>query len=411
MNGISHSNIMLSAYKRLPENMRNTINQPEELIKIAGNYPDLFDCPTNPEEDKNKIDPNWRKYCIYPETFPAKGLHLLPWPITEEFYHIPVYQYYFTRMIESLREKNYADFIKFSGCLSHAMGDSTQPAHLSPDPNNVMMSQLLPVPDKPYLKGFHYHSTVEAVVGECAPLEPPVSFGLTADEAGWKLACEARKAVKYCRRFLIPTIEALFENDMAKAESLAVAPVTFAAQLTANAMFTAYNIAFGIPMDLPPEDLRLLPPKEEFHDLVYGGKAILDANLDVPPYTAPAVPGKLRIGGAVVTIPGLGVLPHSGMNGDRMCFMKWLLPEKVFKTFRSKVGLHAEIGTGAVEFLVFLDDKQVWSSGRMTNEMDALDCDIAVGNAQTLTLKVVDANNGTSFWKNHAYWGEPKLYR
>lgn len=410
MNFTSHANIMLSAYRILPENIRNIISQPEELLKTAGNYPDLFDDPTAPEEKKNKIDPDWKKYIVFPENFPAERLHFLPFPQADQLSRIQIYEYYFMRMIESLKKGNHADFIKFSGCLSHAMGDCTQPAHIGPDSNNVMMSQLLPVPDKPYLKDFHYHTTVEAVVGECAPLKTPVSLGLSPAEAGWKLSCEAQKAAIYCRRFLIPTIQAIFENDTAKAESFAVEPVTIAAQLTANAMFTAYNIAFELPMELPPEDLRILPPKEEFHDLVYGS-AVLDGNKKVPPNNVPVTPGKLRIGGSVVSLPGLGMLPHSGMYDDRMCFMKWTLPENVFKTFRAKVGLHAEIGTGAVEFQVLLDDKLAWSSGRMTNDMEAKECNVSIGNASFLTLKVADANNGTSFWNNHAYWGKPQLFR
>ena len=75
----------------------------------------------------------------------------------------------------------------------------------------------------------------------------------------------------------------------------------------------------------------------------------------------------------IAILPGLGMLPHSGMNGERSCFSSWILPERTFSWFSAEVGLHAEIGTGAVEFLVLLDGKTVWSSGRMTRESGARD--------------------------------------
>lgn len=411
MNGTSHANIMRGAYAALPEEIRRIINQPEKLIGDAGNYPDFFDDPTVSEEEKYRIDPEWKKYTVYPGYLPARHLHFISAPVSCQFERIPVYTYLFEQMITSCREENYSDFIKFSGCLSHAMGDATQPAHIGPDSNNLFISQMLPVPDKPYLKDFHYHTSVEAVNGECTDLAVPVMLGISAAEAGWRLACDCQQAVIYCRRFIVPTIQALFENDQGKAEALAVEPVTLAAQMTANAIYTAFMIAEGKNEELSDVDLRLLPPMEQFHDLVYGS-AILDGNKKVPPNSAPITPGKLNINGNTVTLSGLGMLPHSGMNGERSCYMTWLLPEKVFRLFTGKAGLHIELGNGgAVEFQVLLDGKIAWSSGRMTVDSQAMEISLAINTARSLTLKVLAAGSESSFWKNHAYWGEPELKR
>lgn len=410
MNSVSHANIMRGAVSALPETIHATISVPEELIERAGNYPDLFDDPTVPAEKKNVMDPEWEKYIVYPEGLPAKSLHFVPAPPADQFSRIPVYSYLLTRMIESRREGRMADFIKFSGCLSHAMGDCTQPAHIGPDSNGRILRELLPVPANPRLRDFHYHTSVEAVSGKCGTLAAPQLLGQSAEEAAWKLSCLAQNAVSYCRRFLIPTIEALFADDIKKAESIAEEPVTIAAQLTADAIFTAVLLAEGNTAPLPDADLRKIPPVREFHDLVYGG-AVLDGNKKVPPNNVPVTPGRLMVNGVPTPFPGLGMLPHSGMNGERACFSTWRLPENVFRDFSAKVGLHAEIGTGAVEFLVLLDEKAVWSSGRMTRESNARECRIPLGSAHTLSLKVLDANNGRSFWDNHAYWAEPLLRR
>lgn len=403
---------MRCAFSAVPEKWRSAITVPEEIIEQAGNYPDLFDDPTVPPEKKQIIDPEWAKYTVYPEGLPARSLHFVPAPYADQFPRIPVYRYLLMRMIGSWRKKEFNDFVKFSGCLSHAMGDCTQPAHIGPDPdsNGQILRQLLPVPEIPRLRDFHYHTSVEAVCGKCGMLDTPQLLGESPEEAAWKLACLAQKAVYSCRRFLIPTIEALFANDLVRAEELAQGPVTAAAQLTVNAVFTAILLAEGTAGDLPDEDLCTLPAIQEFHDLVYGG-AILNGNKKVPPNNAPILPGKLLINGVPTPFPGLGMLPHSGMNGERSCFSSWVLPEKTFTFFSAKVGLHAEIGTGAVEFLVLLDEKTVWSSGRMTGNSNAKECRIMLGSAQTLTLKVMDANNGTTFWDNHAYWAEPRLRR
>ena len=154
-----------------------------------------------------------------------------------------------------------------------------------------------------------------------------------------------------------------------------------------------------------------MPPLEEFHDLVYGG-AVPDGNRDVPPNNAPVIPGQLRISGHIETLPGLGMLPHSGMNGERCCYMTWILPQNVFQRFTAFAGMHATLAVGgAAEFRVLLDGECVWSSGRMTAEMDASAVSVELGSASSITLKVLDANNGSSFWRNHAYWGKPELSR
>lgn len=409
----AHANIMIGAYEALPEKYRKMLNADQALLYDAGNYPDYFDDPTRQEEKKNAIDTEWRKYCEYPPSLPAKFMHFWPTSLFDQNARRPLYEYLLGQMLHSLKSGDNASFIKFAGCLSHAMGDSTQPAHIGPDTNCTWLGQLMPKPDSPEFANFHYHSSTEAVIGKCGTLKPPRLMGGSIAETAWILAGQVNEAIIYCRRFIVPSIQALFAKDLQTAEALAVEPVTIAAQLTSDAMFTILEIHSGTVDTSAPSsvDLRLRKADAEFHDLVYGG-AILDGNKDVPPCNVPATPGQLRLSDGVKNVKGLGVLPHSGMNGPRECSMTWKIPAGVFRHFSAQAGLHAQLAVnGAVSFHVLLDGKEVWTSGRMTIDDMAQIINLELGNHQEITLKVVDANNGTSFWKNHAFWADPQLIK
>jgi hypothetical protein len=50
-----------------------------------------------------------------------------------------------------------------------------------------------------------------------------------------------------------------------------------------------------------------------------------------------------------------------------------------------------------------------FASGRRTAADPALRVKVPLEQAGHLTLMVRDANEGTTFWHNHAFWGEPRL--
>ena len=414
MNGKAHNMIFQNAVVALPDDMQKVFTPYPELLNIVGNYPDIFDDPTRPEDGKNKIDPEWQKYCIYPEELAGKALHFWPNGSDQQHERKPLSEYLLQKMIDAYRKEDFTDFIKFAGCLSHLFGDTTQPAHLGNDLKLSFISQLIPRPDKEQFKDFHYHTDIEAVTGNCGKLHSPQLLGLSAGETSWRLAGRCTEAVVYCRRFIVPIIQALFVNDDAKAIENASEPVTIAAQLTSDAIFTAIKIATNSftlteKEELSSIDLRFLPTDDEFHDLVYG-EALLDSTKDVPPANANIVPAKLKFANGIRKVKGLGVLPHSGMSRERDCYMTWYLPRGIFKTFTASVGLHADLAIGgAVSFHVLLDGKEVWTSGRMTKDDYAKEISLELGYTETLTLKVCDANNEESFWKNHAIWANPVL--
>ena len=416
MNFEAHNIIFKNAVAALPEDMRKVFKPYPELLDLAGNYPDLFDDPTRPEDEKIKIDPEWQKYCVYPDELAGKAFHFWPTGIAQQHERKPLSEYLLQKMINAYKEGNFADFIKFSGCLSHLFGDTTQPAHLGNDIKLEFISQLLPRPDRKQFADFHYHTDIEAVTGECATLKNPQLLGLSASEASWKLAGRCTEAIVYCRRFIVPTLQALFAGDNSKAIENASEPVTIAAQLTSDAIFTAIKIATN---SFTPEekgklnsvDLRFLPADDEFHDSVYGA-ALLNGNKDVPPANAPIVPAKLKFKDGIREVKGLGLLPHSGMNREKDCYMTWHLPQGVFRKFTASVGLHTDLAVGgAVSFHVLLDGKEAWESGRMTKDDCAKKISLGLENAKTLTLKVCDANDGKSFWKNHTVLAEPILIK
>lgn len=414
MNTQAHANILTGAFHVLPEYIREQLACDSQLLYLAGNYPDYFDDPTRPADQKTAIDPDWKRYCLFPDYLKAQAMHFWPGHISDQYSRIPMLDYLLQQMVECARRHDNVAFIKFSGCISHYFGDVTQPAHLNPESDLNFIQDMLPCPDDPYFANFHYHTSIEAVTGTCGILNTPELQGTGTLEAAWRLSRRCRSAVAYCRRFIVPIAQALFSRNLPAAELAASEPVTIAAQLTADAIFTAIAIAQNTFDEnalkaLEFIDLRILPPDHQFHDMVYSG-AIIDGNKNVPPNDAPVVPGKLRFANGVHNVKGIGVLPHSGMSGPRECSMSWKLPSGVFGHFSATVGLHSELAdTGAVSFHVLLDGKELWHSGQMTSDDVAKTINVNIGYSSELTLLVKDANQGKSFWKNHAFWADPMI--
>jgi hypothetical protein len=412
MNKQAHANIMVGAFEALPSELRAPLESVKALLPIVGNYPDIFDNPTVSDEEKKKIDRDWKRFCVFPKTMEAVNLHSWPHPITEQAKSRPISRHWLTRAIEASRNGDPEAFIKFIGCLSHWFGDLTQSAHIV---DSQLLAELMPPP--PAMSGFHYHTDLEAVTGECGSLHPPRLLGLGIEEVAWRQAAINTEAIRECRRYIIPLLQAIFDGNKAKAERCAEPPVTKAAQLTLDIMYTALRLAAedistAERQAFAAVDLRLWKADSEVHDLVYGG-AILDSNRATPPAGAPIVAGKLLFpNGEKRVVRGLGVLPHSGMNGPRSCWMRYNLPVGVFSRFEAMIGMNAELTReGAADFVVLLDGREVFRSGPRTIKDPATPVSIKLDLTKELTLKVDDVNAGKTFWNNHAYWGEPKLVK
>ena len=412
MNKQAHANIMVGAFEALPEEFRTALEPVKAMLPAVGNYPDIFDNPTVSDEEKSKIDLVWKRFCVFPKGMDAVNLHSWPHPIAEQAKSRPIARHWLAQAIEASHQGDQAAFIKFIGCLSHWFGDLTQSAHIV-DPQ--LLAELMPAP--PAMSTFHYHTDLEAVTGECGSLRQPQLLGMNVEEVAWRQAAINTEAMRECRRYIIPLLQTIFAGKNAEAERRAEPPVTKAAQLTLDMMYTALkltaeDISTAERREFSTVDLRLWKADSEMHDLVYGG-AILDGNRATPPAGAPVVAGKLLFpNGEKRAVPGLGGLPHSGMNGPRNCWMRYSLPVGVFSRFEAVIGMNAELThEGAADFVVLLDGREVFRSGPRTVKDPATPVSIKLDIANELTLKVEDANNGKTFWNNHAYWGEPKLVK
>jgi hypothetical protein len=412
MNATAHGDIMTGAFDSLPARWRQPLEPLRPLLNQVANYPDYFDDPTRPESDKARIDPQWMRFCCFPPAMDGGNLHAWPHPNSQQDCWRPITRHWMGQAIDCWRQGDGAGFIKFIGCLSHMEGDLTQPVHLI---DQKLLSELLPIPAQ--WGNFHYHTSVEAVTGDCGELRPPRLLGTGVDESAWRLAAIHLQDMADCRGRIVPIVQALFAGDEVEAQRQAGPPVTLAAQNTADILYTVLQLASGQISDaerqaLAAVDLRDRKPDAEFHDLVYGD-AIRDGNRSTPPSGAPIVPAELRLAnGQVQRVKGLGMLPHSGMNGPHHCWMRFSLPAGVFNHFEAVVGMHAGlVREGAVEFVVELDGQPAFRSKRRTAQDSAMAVSVAVGKATQLTLKVEDANDGKTFWNNHALWGQPRLVK
>jgi hypothetical protein len=403
MNYDAHGNIMIGAFDALPIGLRQPLEAVRPLLPLMGNYPDLFDDPTTSDEHKAAIDANWRRYARFPDSLAGPSMHYWPYSIFEQAKHRPLLAYLFSRAVAAAQERDDGDFIKFIGCLSHYFGDLCQPAHLLEE---KLLAQLLPPP--PHLKDFHYHIGLEAVTGACGRLQQPQLLGVGVEEAAWRMAVLNSQAMAECRAYIVPTLQAIFQGEQTLAQQLAGPPVTRAAQLTLNVLYTALKVArediSAQGRDaLASVDVRLLCPDAEKHSSVYGG-AILDGSRDTVPGERRVVPAKLSIDGQEVrTVRGLGVLPNWPD-----CWMRYSLPPAIFARFEAVVGMHAELTQdGAADFVVELDGQEAFRSGPRTSLDAALPILVDLGQSAEITLKVEDATRGRTIIKNHAIWGEP----
>ncbi|MFB7657877.1 MULTISPECIES: glycoside hydrolase family 2 TIM barrel-domain containing protein [unclassified Streptomyces] len=109
--------------------------------------------------------------------------------------------------------------------------------------------------------------------------------------------------------------------------------------------------------------------------------------------------GPLTIGG-VIYPKGLGVHADSTVEA--------YLGGKCTR-FTADVGLDDETGTsGSVLFQVLADGKTLYTSPKITNDLDAVAVDADVSGAERLTLRVTDAGDGNSL--DHADWAEATVH-
>ncbi len=413
VNAESHRRIVVAAAEVLPQPHRTFVRADMDLLERVGNYPDMFDAPTRSDSEKDNLDADWRRFCRFPVAMAGPTMHAWPHPCTASRQIRPLLEHLMGGAVGALGNSDGATAVKFLGCISHYLGDCTQPAHLI---QLSLLERMLPRPAG--MESLHYHTDIETVTGRVGALRSPTLLGACLPEIAWRTASVIAHDFYHCQQYVVPLLQAIFSRNAAEAERVAGEPMTVAAQATADVWYSLLCLGRGRLetetsqlAGLAHVDLRNLPPSDSFVDLVYGA-VIRDASRQDPP-NGPLVPARLRFaGGEVRTVHGLGVLPHSGMTGPRECHLSYDLPEAVFQRLECQVGLNADIGgDGAVRFQVELDGRPVVTTDSMTIASPAEALSVPLGQAETLTLRVLDASDGRGFWHNHAIWGEPVLVR
>ena len=416
MKNVAHMLITTAAFDALPPGMRKVLDVESDLVADSSCYPDTFEDPVRGADEKDKIDPQWRRFCQFPEHLAADGQHGWPTPPTDTPHIRPMFEYLLGGAVQAIGEGDPVSAIKYLGCLSHYFGDSTQPAHLM---DIGVMKSLLPPPDK--FRDFCYHRGVELVIGEVGPLEAPSLLGLTLDEACWRMANRNAKYFEDCQRHCVPIIQAIFGEREDEAVRIAGAAMTPAAQMTIDAMATA--VALATPETnadgLAPSngiDLRDIRPYDARWDELYGG-VLRDRSRLLHNYERTCAPEfhptKLRqANGTIRAVEGIGVLPDRGLGGPPDCYLRYDLPKGVFERFECQVGLHPDLSIGGVvEFVVELDGEVCERTGPVRGEDVERPMAIALGDARDMTLRVVALKDGDSYFFNHAVWAHPRLVR
>ena len=121
---------------------------------------------------------------------------------------------------------------------------------------------------------------------------------------------------------------------------------------------------------------------------------------------------RTSIDGVPISIGGQkfdrGVGIHPGDTDEKKAEIRVLLPLAEGK-FTAKVGLNDAVGNnGHAEFLVYLDEKEVWRSGFMTGGQKAKSCEVPFRKENKLLQLIVDAGP-EGYAHDHTDWADAKL--
>lgn len=379
-----------------------------------------------------------KDYCYYPDKFftpEAKPYVLADPPGMDAVNHLPasreqnemVFRHYFPRAMEAFAKGSLTDAMKYLGCVTHFIEDSSAPGHVPfgatrVDPLGPQLQQqgwlmdLLNVSDETrtewvHLRVDHCPFTADDLRKSVGDYEP-VLLGETIEELVFRLGERHREMNLRSARQLIPMIMALDRKDDAAFKAHGITAATGGVKLLADTLYTVLCIARGRFDEHTPArvDLSEFTPATgtafKWSDRNHQGRFIRNASgawhqREGEPKGIGRQPLKLRMkdGATREFATGFGV--------GHECEYTFLLPRGVFRAFTVWVGNDAALGTrGRNEFEIQLDDKVVATTGVLTGDAPAVQLEIPLGEAARLTLRCKSTAKPDF---THGVWAEPIL--
>jgi len=324
-----------------------------------------------------------------------------------------VFEYYISRISETLKKKKFKEASKFAGILAHFIEDASTPPHSLGADLGIdleIIKLLLPPPDKEKRLA-PLHTLLEREY-EMFSLEnySPHLMGITPEESSFNLLDRFTDMLENSIKQIIPMVNAYYTNDYKTLRRHATTSARFASQVLADALHTAFCFAFE---------------KFDEKEMIMLNKVFLSARTPFQwtgwapgPYIYPVirnsnmsldrdfkpVPLMLKVGDQMKRF-------DNGFGVGAPFEITYLLPEKVYRKFSSYIGLHPDLGKGGeVIFKVMLDDKNIFTSRVFKNgEAERIEIDLKTARKISLVTEPTEESKDKSV--NQAVWGEPMLVK
>ena len=332
------------------------------------------------------------------------AFHILP-AADDAYAHL---LYAVTNAVNAAKDGRTHDFACYAGVLSHMLEDWTCPAHATADDNMMtILSTYLPPPEGMEHVAAKLHARVESGDFSLDGFScTPRCIAASAEELSFRLVLLAQDASLAARKDILPMVRAIYASDKTEIGRLQRMSGERAAALLSDALATIGSLVRGTArlqgdgsvslLDCRPETCRSLAyPQGQYFSGPYWGHPQVDWCFD----GTDKVPLKLNISGRATVVRGYFMGPGKPQT--------FFLPAGLFREFRTRVGLHSDLGRGSkAGFMVFLNglkSREVHHDGGGDSVEVALQIPPDVTN---ITLQV---SKESADGRQYCIWGAPAL--
>ena len=316
--------------------------------------------------------------------------------------------YAVTNALNAAKDGRTHDFACYAGVLSHMLEDWTCPAHSTADDNMMtILSTYLPPSEGMEHVAAKMHGRVES--GDFnldGFVHKPCCIAASAEELAFRLVLLAQDASLAARKDILPMVRAIYASDRKEIGRLQRLSGERAAAILSDALSTIGSLVrgTGLPaegrsvslLDCRPETCRSLAyPQSQYFGVPYWGHPQVDWCFD----GAEKVPLKLNISGRATVVRGY----FMGTGKPQTFFV----PPGLFREFRAKVGLHAELGRGSKAVFGVCMNGRKCGEVSVGGDDDAVEMSLPVSpDVTNITLQV---SKGSPDGRQYCIWADPTL--
>ncbi len=384
MNGTCHSLVAGRAIDLLPEDSKKYWQECRILLAEAANFSDIFWPAENSSPKYLKKYPDWKDYVYLPENGEMKmGHHMLQPARTQQQLEFTA-GYLFSRILEEMRADNKERAAKFTGILSHMIGEFGQAAHVA-DPKMLIL--LFQKDGEASL----YHSPIENNPFVTYPEHDYLAhcLGNSEKEASWYFVNRLLRLKDHVSKTIVPIMCATLKHDNAEAAVYGIRNLGESTDIMADLLHTLYTLFCNKKCAAARVSMLELEPEDY----------LCDGCFNFMPYRN-VMPGDkwdepIRLDGGEGIRSGIALLPEMfpGHSYPRDAFVSYRIPAEVFRSLEFSCGLNhlAPRNEVSAVFKIYLDGENVWTSPELSADSTCIHSSVDLGKAQCVKFYVQDS--------------------